>query len=122
MRQECSPDLALFSRADYNRFIGITHLDPILLLVSKTCAKPLCILHRSPTFPSGSLFGLPPSLNSRRLAHSVHPPYLRFLSMLPHSIAPFRNPHGFISYSQRTCSRLFFLEHKNLTFLKDKFV
>jgi hypothetical protein len=38
------------------------HLEKISLRNSKTCAKPLCILHRSPSSPSGFLFGLPPSL------------------------------------------------------------
>jgi hypothetical protein len=44
----------------------------------------------------------PPSAQTRgRLAHSVHPPFLRFLSMLPHFISLFRNPHGSISFFQR---------------------
>ena len=34
------------------RFVHFIHLDPIFLRSSKTCAKPLCILHRSPSFPS----------------------------------------------------------------------
>ena len=44
----------------------------------------------------------PPSALTRgRLAHFVHPPFLRFLSMLPHFISPFRNPHGSISSFHR---------------------
>ena len=78
-RQECS-SLSLRSSAS-----GISHTwIHSLLRSSKTfaqspplirppslprCAKPWCILHRSPTSPSRFLSGLPPSLNSRRLAH-----------------------------------------------------
>lgn len=48
-----------------------------------------------------SFFISPFGANSRSARAFRSPPYLRFLSMLPHFISPFRNPHGFISFSQR---------------------
>lgn len=88
--QECSPDLALFSRADYNRFIGITHLDSIFLRSSKTPPSPCAYCIGRPRSPSadGSLFVLPPSLNSRsaRAFQSFHSAIAPFLSFhLPHT-------------------------------------
>jgi hypothetical protein len=71
------------------RFVHFKHLKKSFLRSSKTPPSP-CVVkqHRSPTFPSGSLFGLPPSLNSRT-ARAFRSPFvrssLRFLSMLPHS-------------------------------------
>ena len=77
----------------------------------KTAPSPCAYCIGRPRYPPGSLFGLPPSLNSRtsRVLHSSSfRASIRFHSALPHSIAPFRNPHGYISFSQHTCSRLFF--------------
>ena len=48
-----------------------------------------------------SFFISPFGANSRAARACRSPPYLRFLSMLPHYISPFRNPHGSISFSQR---------------------
>jgi hypothetical protein len=82
------------------------HLEKISLRNSKTCAKPLCMLHRSPTSPSGFLFGLPPSLNSRRLARYIHPPFVPLCGFFPlathtpvsHSVGL----HGFLSFTLHT--------------------
>lgn len=46
-------------------FLAFHTLGFNLSSIFKNSAKPLCILHRSPTSPSGFLFGLPPSLHSR---------------------------------------------------------
>ena len=81
--------------------------------IFKNSAKPLCILHRSPTSSSGFLFGLPPSLHSRaaRVLHSTSFRYRcnRFHSALPHSVSNSVGLRCFPSSFRRTCSRLFFL-------------
>jgi hypothetical protein len=74
---------------------------------SKTCASPLCNPAEVIPTSSGRSPYPPSALTRGRLAHSVHPPFLRFLSMLPHYISPFRNPHGSISSFQRWLKAVF---------------
>ena len=103
VRQECS-------------FSGI---EPVVMhtLVSnslflfKNSTKPLCILHRSPVVQSLSISGFHLRSNSQtaRLLHSSPFRYhfIPFHSAAPHSITPFRNPHGFISFSLRWLKAVF---------------
>ena len=101
------------SSTPYLRSRHFTHLEITYSSVFKNSAKPLCILHRSPTFPSGFLFGLPPSLKlaAARVLQSTSFRYLfiRFLTALPHSVSNSVGLRCFPSFFHRTCCLHLFL-------------